>query len=147
MKACFSYSCTIFAPMENAGKNRNVSICFEKIVGVMPPERFGEPFISALSALYKGGKDEIEAASYICSLFLSAILLGFPTSRMHLFVHCVQENYSRFSFNCKMYDTIFALMKEDSLSAMVLLDADSRAAICECRKEDVFEALDFYTNR
>ena len=88
MKACFSYSCTIFAPMENAGKNRNVSICFEKIVGVMPPERFGEPFISALSALYKGGKDEIEAASYICSLFLG-LRSAFESRRAPLGAHFV----------------------------------------------------------
>ena len=147
MKVSFSLSCTIFVSMENAGENRNVSKHFEKVVGVMPPKGFGEPFISAFSALYKGERNEVEAASYICSLFLSAIMSGFPIPRMHLFVHCIQENYSRFSFNCKMYDAIFAHMKEESLSAVSLLDSDSQVVICKCCKEDVFEALDFYTNR
>lgn len=133
--------------MENDGKNRNAQKVFEEVVGVVLPDGFGEPFVSAFSALYKGEKGEVEAASYICSLFLSAILCGFPTSKLHLFVHNVQENYTRFSFNCKMYDTIYAHMKEEYLSATILLDADSRAVICGCRKEDVLEALDFYTNR
>ena len=147
MKACFSLSCTIFVPMEYANENKNVSRDFEKVVGQLPPEGFGEPFISAFSVLYNGDKNEIEAASYICSLFLSVILLGYPTSKLHLFVHNVQENYTRFSFNCKMYDAIFAHMNEESLSATVLLDANSNTVVLQCSKEDIFEALDFYTNR
>lgn len=133
--------------MEEVNENKEFLKNFEKVVGIVPPEGFGEPFISAFLAFYNGEKNEVLVASYTCSLFLSAILLGFPTTKLHTFVHNVQENYTRFSFNCKMYDTIFAHMNEKTLSAMTLLDVNSQVAICECRKEDVFEALDFYTNR
>ena len=147
MRASFSCFCTIFVFMKEMVENKDIPKDFERVAGVVPPKGFGEPFISAFSVLYGGEKNEVLAASYICSLFLSAILLGFPTEKLHTYVHYVQENHTRFAFNCKMYDIIYAHMKEEALAAVTLLDADSRAVPRRCLKEDVFEALDFYTNR
>ena len=133
--------------MEEKEENSSIARTFEQITGRIPPKGFGEPFITAFSALYKGDRDEITVAAYTCSLFLSAILTGFPTTKLHTFVHNVQENHRHFSFNCKMYDTIFAQMKPELLSATVMLNSDSNTVRHECEKKDIFEALDFYTNR
>jgi hypothetical protein len=133
--------------MEECVEKHNIAVCFEKIVGIEPPDGFGEPFIAAFSALYKGERSEILAAAYICSLFLSAIHAEFPTMRLHTFTNYVHENYTRFSFNCKMYDAIFAQMKVSDDFATVLLDSNAGLTLINCSKEDVFDALDFYTNR
>ena len=146
MESCFillHYICTV----EERVENNSVAGCFEKIIGIRPPEGFGEPFIAAFSALYKGERDEILAAAYICSLFLSAIHAGFPTTKLHTFTNHVHENFARFSLNCKMYDVIFAQMKKSDNLAILLLDSNTGFCLSSCCKEDVFDALDFYTNR
>ncbi|MBQ5895237.1 MAG: hypothetical protein IIW75_01560 [Bacteroidaceae bacterium] len=133
--------------MEEKEEKSSIARTFEQITGRIPPKGFGEPFITAFSALYKGDRDEITVAAYTCSLFLSAILTGFPTAKLHTFVHNVQENHRHFSFNCKMYDTILAHMKAEHLTSTPLLNCDSSPITRKCRKEEIFEALDFYTNR
>ena len=143
----FSCCSAIFAQMEEKTGKSSITETFERITGTLPPKGFGEPFATAFSALYKGDKEEIAAAAYTCSLFLSAILEQFPTEKLHIFVHNIQENYRRFSFNCKMYDTILAHMKAEHLTSTPLLNCDSSPITRECRKEEIFEALDFYTNR
>ncbi len=124
-----------------------INQAFEKIIGSQPPQNFGEPFFTAFSILYNGNKNEITAAAYTCALFLSVILEEYPTARLHTFVHHVQENYTRFSFNCKMYDSIFNEMDKKMLQAVCLLQPNNHSTTRECNKEDIFEALDFYTNR
>lgn len=133
--------------MTDNTKKPHIDDAFRNIIGIAPPEDLGEPFATAFTRLYNGKEDEIKAAAYTCSLFLSAILMGFPTTQLHIFVHHVQENYSRFSFNCNMYDTIYKEMDDGMLQRVVLLDANSIPAVYECSKEDIFEAFDFYTNR
>lgn len=120
---------------------------FEKILGVTPPAGFGEPFLTAFSRLYHGGNEEITAAAYICSLFLSALFGKYPTERLHTFVHHVQEICSPFSFNCNMYETIFKEMDEKALYTVCLMRNDTTPMTRECSKDDIFEAFDFYTNR
>lgn len=122
---------------------------FKKIVGTAPPAGFGEPFITAFKKLYNGKPDEISAAAYTCSLFLSAIFEEFPTTTLHTFVHYIQENYKRFSFNCKMYEHIFKEMNTDTPQAvsLCLLSNTNLHTTRKCSKEDIFEAFDFYTNR
>lgn len=124
-----------------------IDIAFEKILGIAPPEGFGEPFATAFAKLYNGNEEEIATAAYTCSLFLSALFEKYPTDRLHTFVHHVQENYSRFSFNCSMYETIFKEMDEKSLRTVCLLNICNTPTVHNCSKEDIFEALDFYTNR
>ena len=130
-------------------KNHKLSIttAVERITGTAVPAGFGEPFATAFSRLYKGCADEVTAASFTCSLFLSAILEEYPTTQLHTFVHHVQEHYGRFSFNCNMYETIFGAMDARHLQDVCLLNGDRRPTYHVCSKEDIFEALDFYTNR
>lgn len=124
-----------------------ISESFEKICEVKAPNEFGEPFASAFKALYDGDEDEIQAAAYICSIFLSAIKRGFPTEKLRIFVHYVQENHKRFSFDCRMYDTIIEHIDNKSLKKIQLLDRHYKATEAECSINDIKEALDFYTNR
>ena len=125
----------------------DIENAFERILGIAPPEGFGEPFATAFSTLYKGDKEEIVTAAYICSLFLSAILEGYPTTKLHTFVHYIQEKCRRFTFNCNMYERIFNKISLEQIKTVPLLRSDNQTTVRECSKEDIFEALDFYTNR
>lgn len=118
-----------------------------KITGIKNlDEKFGEPFISAFKASIPNGGEEIIAVSYICSLFLSTMLNKFPTAKLNVFVHYIKEEFSLFSFNCKMYDTIFSNMDNKKLEHVALLDKNGDFVFCKCSKQDIFEAFDFYTN-
>lgn len=118
-----------------------------RIAGITEPdEKFGEPFIKAFSMFAPQSHDEILVASYTCTLFLSVFFNNFPTEKLHTFVHYTKEHYSRFSFNCKMYEEIFSHMNEDDLKAVVLLDKERNFILRQCSKQDIFEAFDFYTN-
>ena len=128
-------------------ENMHIDQAFEKIVGTPPPAEFGEPFATAFQEFQNDDIEEIAAAAYSCSLFLSAILEGYPTATLHTFVHHVQENHRRFSFNCNMYETIFCRIKPEMLQNVCLFGRDSQPKLRECSKEDIFEAFDFYTNR
>ncbi|MBO7229963.1 MAG: hypothetical protein J6V20_00930 [Bacteroidaceae bacterium] len=116
-------------------------LCIEKI-----DDNFGEPFIKAFSKFMPNEEEKVLAAAYTCSLFLSAILKGFPTAKLHTFVHFAKEHSQRFSFNCKMYDSIFSHMKEDDLEHVTLLGKENTFIFHSCSRQDIFEAFDFYTN-
>lgn len=120
---------------------------FAGIIGTAPPVGFGEPFATAFSNMYNGDEDEIKAAAYICSLFLSAILEGYHTAQLHTFVHYVQEHHERFSFNCNMYESIYSSISAEMLQNVSLLKSDNQQTVRACSQEDIFEAFDFYTNR
>ena len=109
---------------------------------------FGEPFMSAFKTVHpKGSEEEIRTAAYTCTLFLSAILEGFPTDKLNIFVRHTRDNCSRFTFDCKRYDMIFGSMPPSSLTQVTLLDKDGNTRTRECCKQDIYEAFDFYTNR
>ena len=136
-----------FANMNREETKIEITLTLERIVGTSLPDGFGEPFTTVFDRFYPGRNDETVAAGLICSLFLSCILTGFPNTKMHTFVHYANENYGRFSFNCKMYETIYEKMESDSLSSIALLDYNGQAHSKKCDKKDIFEAFDFYTNR
>lgn len=119
---------------------------FRQTTGCTVSETFGAPFVAAFSKYHKADEEQIIAAAYCCSLFLSCILAGFPTNRMHTFVHCAREQCSRFLFNCKMYDTLFSNIPSQLLDAVVLLNSECCSILRTCKKEDIYEAFDFYTN-
>lgn len=108
--------------------------------------KFGEPFIEAFSSFMPDETEKVTVASYTCSLFLSAILNGFPTIKLHTFVHFTKEHFQRFSFNCRMYDNIFSYMRQEELEHVVLLDKEGNSTVRQCTRQDIFEAFDFYTN-
>ena len=126
----------------------NLAHIFRSIAGNEPHPMFGEPFMSAFKATYtSGSEEEITAAAYVCSLFLSAISEEFPTERRHTFVNYVKEKCSRFTFDCKMYDTILDKIGNDSLRQVALIDSNAHTVFRECSRNDIKEAFDFYTNR
>lgn len=132
----------------NSLEREEIIHIFTAITGTEPPASFGEPFRSAFTATYtNGSNEEITAAAYICSMFLSSILEGFPTEKLHTFVNYIKENCYRFMFDCKMYDTILEKIDDDSLKRVIILDKSGKAIIKECSREDIKEAFDFYTNR
>ena len=120
---------------------------FEKICNSKPCMDFGEPFTSVFRVLHNGGDNEILAASYTCSLFLSAIRAGFPTERLHTFVRYAQDHYGRFHFDCRMYDRIVGLIDKERYGQITLLDSKCNIVKAEYSDNDIKEALDFYTNR
>lgn len=126
----------------------NITTALSSIAGSGIHPDFGEPFKSMFAAHYPNGSDEeITVAAYICSLFLSSILKGFPTDKLHVFVHYAKDECSRFTFDCKMYDTLVGSIDGNSLKMVPLMDNCGNTAHCECRKEEIMEAFDFYTNR
>ena len=131
--------------MKEKNKDITNNLCRIADVGELD-KGFGEPFIKAFMQFAPQNHDEVLVASYTCTLFLSAIFNNFPTEKLHTFVHYTKEHYSRFSFNCKMYEEIFSRMNEDDLKAVVVLDKERHFIRRQCSKQDIFEAFDFYTN-
>lgn len=129
-------------------EHSNLRETLTAISGREPHPLFGEPFMHAFAALHTtGNSEEITVAAYICSLFLSAIFEGFPTAKLHIFVNHTRENCSRFTFDCKMYDTILEKMDDGSLKHVALLNIEGETIFRGCCREDIKEAFDFYTNR
>ena len=119
-----------------------------RIAGITEPdEKFGEPFIKAFSMFAPQSHDEILVASYTCTLFLSVFFNNFQTEKLHTFVHYTKEHYSRFSFNCNMYETLFSKIGSRELENIPLLDNGKEIMTCTLTKQDIFEAFDFYTNQ
>lgn len=125
----------------------DIMLAYGKICRDFPPPEFGEPFISAFKALDQREENEVKAAAYICSLFLSTIKAGFPTDKFHILVHYIHENYSRFYFDCRMYDKIVGQISDEALKKVIIIDKALNTVEKECSKNDIEAALDFYTNR
>lgn len=116
------------------------------IAGAEIESGFGEPFITVFRKLH-ATEEESAAAGYICSLFLSSLLEGFPTGKLHTFVRYTADHCSRFSFNCSMYENVFSAIPHGSLCKVLLVNGEGAPCWRECSKQDIFEAFDFYTNR
>lgn len=108
-------------------------------------KEFGAPLAQAFELTFgsKAGKTDYAAASFTCTLFLSSMLAGFPTMKLHTFVkNCCEE--LTFNFDCKSYDKILANIKQ---SKMLLLDNKLEYTEREISEKDITEALDFFTNK
>ena len=140
---------TIFTAMEAQQANsKNIKELLQAIAGHSLPENFGTPFTTTFPQFHNAESEEqLQAAGYICSLFLSCILTGFPSEKLNIFTHQAQEHCTRFTFNCNMYETIYNQMEKAELESVPLLDSQGHCTPRRCSKEDIFEAFDFYTNR
>ena len=126
----------------------SIDSALERLTGTGIVAFFGEPFIGAFAKAYPESSDEErKVAAYTCALFLSAILKGFPTDRLHTFVRYTRDYCRHFTFNCKMYDTIFDLMNKEIMTKLPLYDSNCNGVEQACSKNDIFEAFDFYTNK
>ena len=117
-----------------------------RITGNRATDEFGEPFIAMFSA-FGVAKENILPAAYICTLFLSAIFNGFPTEKLHTFTRYARDNCSLPSFDCKMYEKLYASQGSKVYESVLLIDKSGRTLPRNCSKQDIFEAFDFYTNR
>ncbi len=85
-----------------------------------------------------------------CELYLSFLKLGFPKDKLRQTVQYVKDNYGVFAFNCKHYDSLYALMTHDKKNTANIINFTLLAQIGDCRinqqasRDEIFECLDFY---
>ncbi len=137
----------IFILMKERGQElTGIKNIFTGITGYRTTEEFGEPFIAIFST-FGAAKETVLPAAYICSLFLSAIFNGFQTEKLHIFTRYARDNYSLPSFDCKMYEKLYASQGIGAYARVMLIDDNGHIQPRSCTKQDIFEAFDFYTNR
>jgi hypothetical protein len=108
---------------------------------------FGEALLTAFSSAGFNSKEEQCVAAFSCTLFLSAIIGGFPTEKLHIYVRHTRDNCKRLMFDCKMYEKIYSCIPGEEPKKIALLDKKGECTIHECSKQEFFEAFDFYTNQ
>lgn len=88
----------------------------------------------------------------VCELYLAHMKTGFPIEKMRQTVQFIKEHYGRLAFNCKHYEQFYQLMRHDKKNAsadeinFTLLSEIGEVQINQtATKEEIFEALDFYS--
>ena len=85
----------------------------------------------------------------IGELYLSHLRDGFPTDKLRQTVSFIKEVYGTFTFTCKDYDELFALMQHDKKNRGTEIHFTLLGGIGDIRidrtatKEEIFEMLDF----
>ena len=85
----------------------------------------------------------------IGELYLSHLRDGFPTDKLRQTVSFIKEVYGTFTFTCKDYDELFALMRHDKKNRGTEIHFTLLGGIGDIRidrtatKEEIFEMLDF----
>ncbi len=109
---------------------------------------FGTQLSKAFSNAFPGTcNDATESAGIECMLYLSHFKAGFPLQALRTFHTNIKEDISPFSFNCKQYEKIYSLIPHEALNNAILLDKDAEEKIFTLTKQDILEALDFFTNQ
>ncbi len=122
--------------------------------GIRKILNFGHTFGHAFEEMsYSSGHPLLHgyavAFGMICELYLSTILLGFPTDRMRQTVRFIHDNYGTMPITCNDYDNLLALMQHDKKNTsgvinFALLQNFGKFAIdCHPTKDEIFESLDF----
>ena len=89
------------------------------------------------------------ALGLIGELYLSSIIAGFPTDKMHATVSYIHDTYERLPFTCDDYPTLLELMSHDKKNIGSAINFTLLADIGDLRlnqtpsKEFIEEALDF----
>ena len=133
----------------------------ERIVGEDPHEKglrkalnlghtFGHAFESlALSQGHPVLHGYAVAWGIVCELYLSSVLLGFPSAHFHPTVRFVRETYGQFSFTCKDYGRLLDYIRHDKknvggqVNFTLLKDIGQIRLDCHASREQICEALDF----
>ena len=133
----------------------------ERIVGEDPHEKglrkalnlghtFGHAFESlALSQGHPVLHGYAVAWGIVCELYLSSVLLGFPSAHFHPTVRFVRETYGQFSFTCKDYDRLLDYIRHDKkniggqVNFTLLKDIGQIRLDCHASREQICEAFDF----
>ena len=133
----------------------------ERIVGEDPHEKglrkalnLGHTFGHAFESLaLSQGRPVLHgyavAWGIVCELYLSSVLLGFPSAHFHPTVRFVRETYGQFSFTCKDYDRLLDYIRHDKknvggqVNFTLLADIGQIRLDCHASREQICEALDF----
>ena len=133
----------------------------ERIVGEDPHEKglrkalnLGHTFGHAFESLaLSQGRPVLHgyavAWGIVCELYLSSVLLGFPSAHFHPTVRFVRETYGQFSFTCKDYDRLLDYIRHDKknvggqVNFTLLKDISQIRLDCHASREQICEALDF----
>ena len=133
----------------------------ERIVGEDPHEKglrkalnLGHTFGHAFESLaLSQGRPVLHgyavAWGIVCELYLSSVLLGFPSAHFHPTVRFVRETYGQFSFTCKDYGRLLDYIRHDKknvggqVNFTLLKDIGQIRLDCHASREQICEALDF----
>ena len=133
----------------------------ERIVGEDPHEKglrkalnLGHTFGHAFESLaLSQGRPVLHgyavAWGIVCELYLSSVLLGFPSAHFHPTVRFVRETYGQFSFTCKDYDRLLDYIRHDKkniggqVNFTLLKDIGQIRLDCHASREQICEAFDF----
>lgn len=119
----------------------------ERVLGRNIEKKFGEPFCRIFSTQFAGkGEDEIVAASYICALYLSAVLLDFPSYKLHTYTNNARQEWASIPFDCSKYDILLSHISDNELEHICLVDKEGKLITICCSRKEITEAFDFYTN-
>ena len=86
----------------------------------------------------------------ICELYLSCIKTGFSADKMRQTVSFIKEHYGKMSITCNDYPTLLELMTHDKKNVADTINFTLLGGIGDIRinqtakKEEIYEALDFY---
>ena len=90
------------------------------------------------------------AYGLISELYLSTVMTGFPSDKMHQTVSFIKEHYGKMAITCDDYPTLLELMTHDKKNVAGTINFTLLGGIGDIRinqtatKEDIYEALDFY---
>ena len=133
----------------------------ERIVGEDPHEKglrkalnLGHTFGHAFESLaLSQGRPVLHgyavAWGIVCELYLSSVLLGFPSAHFHPTVRFIRETYGQFSFTCKDYDRLLDYIRHDKKNVggqtnFTLLAGIGQIRLdCHANRDLICEALDF----
>ncbi len=86
----------------------------------------------------------------VCELYLSHLKTGFPKDKMRQTIQFIKENYGGFSFDCKQYEQLYALMQHDKKNTAGIINFTLLKEIGDISinqtagKDQIFEMFDFY---
>ena len=86
----------------------------------------------------------------VCELYLSCLKTGFPKDKMRQSIAFIKEHYGVFTYDCKAYDRLYALMQHDKkntegvINFTLLRDIGEIAINQTADRKTIFEAFDFY---
>ena len=133
----------------------------ERIVGEDPHEKglrkalnLGHTFGHAFESLaLSQGRPVLHgyavAWGIVCELYLSSVLLGFPSAHFHPTVRFIRETYGQFSFTCKDYDRLLDYIRHDKKNVggqtnFTLLAGIGQIRLdCHANRDLICEAFDF----
>lgn len=85
----------------------------------------------------------------VCELYLSSLLQGFPTDRLHATVRFIREAYGHFAFTCRDYDALIEYIGHDKKNVggqvrfTFLSDIGQVCLDCHASRRQMCEAFDF----